>query len=37
MWVTIHHMGRSESMNVAMAGTVMAMHISRTRNEGEQG
>lgn len=30
-WVTIEHLGRSESLNVAMAGTVMAMHISRMR------
>jgi TrmH family RNA methyltransferase len=36
-WITIHHLGRSESLNVAMAGTVMAMHISRLRNERAQG
>ena len=30
-WVTIEHRGRAESLNVAMAGTVMAMHISRLR------
>lgn len=31
-WVTIEHQGRAESLNVAMAGTVMAMHISRVRS-----
>ncbi len=30
-WVTIEHRGRAESLNVAMAGTVMAMHISHLR------
>ena len=36
-WVTIEHVGRSESLNVAMAGTVMALHVSRVRRESEQG
>jgi TrmH family RNA methyltransferase len=31
-WVTIEHRGRAESLNVAMAGTVMAMHVSRLRS-----
>lgn len=35
-WVTIEHVGRSESLNVAMAGTVMAMHISRIRHTDAQ-
>ncbi len=30
-WVTIPHMGRSESLNVAMAGTVAVMHIAHSR------
>lgn len=30
-WVMIPHAGRSESLNVAMAGTVLAMHISHSR------
>jgi TrmH family RNA methyltransferase len=30
-WVTIPHVGRSESLNVAMAGTVIAMHVSKVR------
>ena len=30
-WITIEHRGRAESLNVAMAGTVMAMHISHIR------
>lgn len=30
-WITIEHVGRSESLNVAMAGTVVAMHISHLR------
>lgn len=30
-WVTIEHAGRSESLNVAMAGTVFAMHIAHCR------
>lgn len=31
-WITIEHRGRAESLNVAMAGTVMAMHVSRMRS-----
>lgn len=31
-WITIEHRGRAESLNVAMAGTVMAMHISHLRS-----
>lgn len=30
-WVTIPHAGRSESLNVAMAASVLAMHVSRAR------
>jgi TrmH family RNA methyltransferase len=30
-WLTIPHVGRSESLNVAMAGTVIAMQISHAR------
>jgi RNA methyltransferase, TrmH family len=36
-WITIEHAGRSESLNVAMAGTVLAMHVSRSREEETQG
>jgi TrmH family RNA methyltransferase len=32
-WVTIPHVGRSESLNVAMAATVLCMHIARSRRE----
>ena len=32
-WVTIPHVGRSESLNVAMAGTVAMMHIAHVRGE----
>jgi TrmH family RNA methyltransferase len=35
-WVTVEHVGRSESLNVAMAGTVIAMHISRHRTKSAQ-
>lgn len=35
-WITIEHVGRSESLNVAMAGTVIAMHAARHRARGEQ-
>ena len=35
-WITIEHRGRTESLNVAMAGTVMAMHVSNLRR-GEGG
>ena len=31
-WVTIEHAGRSESLNVAMAGTVFAMHVAHWRS-----
>ena len=31
-WITIEHAGRSESLNVAMAGTVVAMHVARVRS-----
>lgn len=30
-WITIPQQGRSESLNVAMAGTVVAMHVSHAR------
>lgn len=30
-WITIPHAGRSESLNVAMAGTVAVMHIAQVR------
>lgn len=30
-WITVPQMGRSESLNVAMAGTVIAMHVANTR------
>jgi TrmH family RNA methyltransferase len=36
-WITIEHEGRSESLNVAMAGTVVAMHVARHRKEQPQG
>jgi TrmH family RNA methyltransferase len=36
-WITIEHAGRSESLNVAMAGTVLAMHVARSREEETQG
>ena len=36
-WITIEHAGRSESLNVAMAGTVLAMHVARSREEVTQG
>jgi RNA methyltransferase, TrmH family len=36
-WITIEHAGRSESLNVAMAGTVLAMHVARCREEETQG
>ena len=36
-WITIEHEGRSESLNVAMAGTVVAMHVARHRKEQSQG
>ena len=31
-WVTVPHRGRSESLNVAMAGTALAMHIAHVRS-----
>jgi TrmH family RNA methyltransferase len=30
-WVTIEHVGRSESLNVAMAASIIAMHVSHER------
>lgn len=36
-WITIEHAGRSESLNVAMAGTVLAMHVARSREKETQG
>ena len=33
-WITIEHVGRSESLNVAMAGTVIAMHVAHLRSGG---
>ncbi len=30
-WVTIAHVGRSESLNAAMAATVACMHVARSR------
>lgn len=35
-WVTVEHVGRSESLNVAMAGTVIAMHVARHRTRSAQ-
>lgn len=35
-WITIEHVGRSESLNVAMAGTVVAMHVSHLRRRGDR-
>ena len=35
-WVTIPHQGRSESLNVAMAATVIVFEAARQRNEAEQ-
>lgn len=32
-WVTVPHVGRSESLNVAMAATVMCMHVARCQLE----
>ena len=32
-WITIEHAGRAESLNVAMAGTVIAMHLCHLRRE----
>lgn len=34
-WVSIEHSGRSESLNVAMAGTVFAMHVAHCRRGNE--
>lgn len=31
-WVTVPHRGRSESLNVAMAGTALAMHVAHVRS-----
>lgn len=31
-WVTIEHVGRSESLNVAMAASIIAMHVSHVRS-----
>ncbi len=31
-WVTIDHVGRSESLNVAMAASIIAMHVAHRRN-----
>lgn len=31
-WVTIEHVGRSESLNVAMAASIIAMHVSHCRS-----
>lgn len=30
-WVTIEHVGRSESLNVAMSAAILAMHVSQER------
>lgn len=30
-WITISHVGRGESLNVAMAGAVLSMHVARDR------
>lgn len=35
-WVTIEHLGRAESLNVAMAGTVVAMHVAHLRSHGHR-
>ena len=35
-WITVEHVGRSESLNVAMAGTVIAMQVARHRTHGAQ-
>ena len=35
-WITVEHVGRSESLNVAMAGTVIALHVARTRTGSAQ-
>lgn len=32
-WITIPHVGRAESLNAAMAATVMCMHVARTRSQ----
>ena len=32
-WLTVPHAGRSESLNVAMAATVIAMHAARSRGQ----
>ena len=31
-WVTIEHVGRSESLNVAMAASIIAMHVAHHRS-----
>jgi RNA methyltransferase, TrmH family len=31
-WVTIEHVGRSESLNVAMAASIIAMHVAHERS-----
>lgn len=31
-WVTVEHVGRSESLNVAMAASIIAMHVAHQRN-----
>lgn len=33
-WVSIPHSGRSESLNVAMAASVIAMHVAHVRSNG---
>jgi TrmH family RNA methyltransferase len=34
-WVTIRHRGRAESLNVAMAATVLCFEASRQRSSGD--
>lgn len=33
-WVSIRHVGRGESLNVAMAGAILSMHVARAREVG---
>lgn len=35
-WVTIRHLGRGESLNVAMAGAILALHVARSREAHER-
>lgn len=32
-WITIDHVGRSESLNVAMSASILAIHVSQSRGQ----